>query len=162
MIPSEKLRKIISKMRKVNLEDFKWDESLKKSVFKLKYLNVNKEIGLREVFKNGYNIGNCTITAYCVSKLFDRSSICTGKVEILKGTKNSENGEHVWVETYDFIIDTTLMIKVPLDSIIAQYYHKEDTITPLFSPFDYNYSIDEHLRKVYPENYYAELFDVKK
>ena len=161
MLPSTMLRKIISKKMKIKLEAYAWDKDLRKSIFNIVFLDGTKKTTLGKIFKEGFNIGNCLLTSYYIATIFDNASICTGKVEILKGSKNSEDGSHVWIEVDNYIVDPTLMIKLPLDSYYAKFYNKQSTITPLVSPYDYNYSIDSYAKKHYPQKYYFDLFDIK-
>ncbi len=158
MIPSKKLRRLISKKNKIQLEDFSWEKELEKKVFKILF----EDMTLKDIFENGYNIGNCLLTSSCIFSLLDNASICSGKVEILKGTKNSINGDHVWIETDEYIIDTTLMVKIPINSIYSKYYNKEYTISPTFSPTDLNYDKEIYEKKNNPFKYYLELYDINK
>lgn len=89
MIPSKKLRMTISKNHKIKLRDFAWEKELEDKIFSIKFIDGNKTLSLKTVFKDGYNIGNCLLTAYYVSSIFEDPLICTGKVSLLKGTKNS-------------------------------------------------------------------------
>ena len=65
-----------------------------------------------DMFKLGYNIGNCVGTSMQLSYSYDDIDIVSGTLPILKGTKNSENGGHCWLETDKFIIDTSLMLVI--------------------------------------------------
>lgn len=158
MIPSKVLRLIISRNHKINLNDFSWNKELQDKIFAIKFIDGYNKISLKTIFKNGYNIGNCLLTSYYVSTIFEESLICTGKVEILKGTKNSPNGDHVWIETDEHIIDTTLMICIPKGNKYAKYYNKESDIQPHFSHDDLNYQNDIYLRKNNIEQYYLDLY----
>lgn len=159
MIPSKRLRLIISKNHKLKLEKYSWSKELQDKIFSIKFTDVRKKLSLKTVFKNGYNIGKCLLTSYYVSTIFDDSLICTGKVEILKGTKNSPNGDHVWIETEESIIDTTLMIILSKKSKYAKLYTKEADIKPIFSHEDLNYQneIYEHQNNIH--KYYSDLYE---
>ena len=161
MIPSKKLRKIISKRFKLNMERFAWNKEFEKKIFDIDFIDGNKKTTLKEIFKNGYNIGNCLLTAHYVSTIIPNSSICTGKVEILKGTKNSKNGDHVWIETEDYIIDTTLMIILSRNDLYTKFYIKDYTIVPNFSPSELNYETESYSKKNYPEEYFFGLYEVE-
>ncbi len=66
-----------------------------------------------DMFKLGYNIGNCVGTARQLSYSYDNVDIVSGTVPILKGTLNAEKeGGHCWLETTDYIIDTSLMLVI--------------------------------------------------
>ncbi len=162
MIPSKKLRKIISKKRKVNLEAFKWDPMLEKSIFKIIFWDGNSKSSLREIYKNGYNIGNCLLTAYYIASIIDYASICTGKVNILKGTKNAPSGDHVWIETDEYILDTTLMIKIPLDNTYAKLYKKDYSFVPNITSNNLSYSDELYAKNNFPELYYLGLYQVEE
>ena len=161
MIPSKILRLIISKNHKIKLEEFSWDKELQNKIFQIEFVDGHKKLSLKTIFKDGYNIGNCLLTSYYVSTIFENSLICTGKVEILKGTKNSPNGDHVWVENEDYIIDTTLMIKLPKKHKYAKYYHKDSCIQPQFSKNDISYEDDKYFKEKYADQYYLDLFSIK-
>lgn len=161
MIPSKRLRKIISKSKKINLERCAWNKDLETKIFNIDFIDGNKKTSLKEIFKNGYNIGNCLLTAYYVSSLFPESSICTGKVEILKGTKNCQNGDHVWIETNNCIIDTTLMIAFDKYDVYNKFYIKDYEIVPNFTPSELNYENECYTMRNYPEEYFFNLFLVE-
>lgn len=158
MIPSKFLRLIISKNHKLKLENYSWDKELENKIFKIVFMDGHRKLSLKAIFKNGYNIGNCLLTAYYVSTIFENSLICTGKVEILKGTKNCKNGDHVWIETEESIIDTTLMIILSKKSKYAKFYTKDAEIKPQFSKEDLNYQNDiyEHQHNI--DNYFINLY----
>lgn len=160
MIPSKSLRKIISKRHKINLERCSWNKDLEKKIFNIKFIDGNTKTTLKEIFKNGYNIGNCLLTAHYVSTIIPNASICTGKVEILKGTKNSINGDHVWIKTEDYIIDTTLMIILNKHDIYTKFYNEDYTIVPNFSPSELNYETESYSKRNYPEEYFYSLYSI--
>lgn len=129
-------------------------------MFNIKFADGYKILSLKTIFKDGYNIGNCLLTAHYVSTIFEDPLICTGKVEILKGTKNSPNGDHVWIETEDNIIDTTLMTIFPKTNLYAKYYKKESDIVPRFSTDELTYQDDIYERKNNIEKYYLNLYKI--
>ena len=161
MIPSKFLRLIISKSHKLKLGNLAWSKEFEKKIFKIKFIDGHKELTLKTIFKDGYNIGNCLLTSFYVSSILENPLICTGKVEILKGTKNSPNGDHVWIETEDYIVDTTLMIRFPKSHRYAKYYKKDADITPNFSPEDINYQNDIYQRKNNLYEYYNSLYKIE-
>ena len=161
MIPSKFLRLIISKSHKLKLGNLAWSKEFEEKIFKIKFIDGHKELTLKTIFKDGYNIGNCLLTSFYVSSILENPLICTGKVEILKGTKNSPNGDHVWIETEDYIVDTTLMIRFPKSHRYAKYYKKDADITPNFSPEDINYQNDIYQRKNNLYEYYNSLYKIE-
>lgn len=162
MIPSKFLRLIISKNHKIKLKNLAWNKDFELKVFRIKFIDGNKTLSLKTIFKDGYNIGNCLLTAYYVSSIIEDSLICTGKVEILKGTKNSPNGDHVWIETENEIIDTTLMIVIPKYHIYSKFYTKDAEITPKFRPEECNYQDEIYEKKQNITKYYTELYKTGK
>ena len=158
MISSKILRLIISTNHKIKLEEFSWNKELQNKIFQIEFVDGHKKLSLKTIFKDGYNIGNCLLTSYYVSTIFENSLICTGTVEILTGTKNRPNGDHVWIETEDNIIDTTLMIIIPKNNKYSKYYIKDYDIRPNFSSYDLSYDNDIYFRKNNMEKYYLELF----
>lgn len=158
MIPSKYLRLIISRNHKIKLEDYSWSKEFENRIYKIKFKDGYKTLSLKTIFKDGYNIGNCLLTAYYVATIFERPLICTGKVEILKGTKNSPSGDHVWIEVDDMIIDTTLMVSIPLDSKYAKYYEKYQSITPHFTFEDLSYQEDIYEKNTSQISYFYNLY----
>jgi len=69
--------------------------------------------GLADMFRLGYNIGDCQGMSYQLSYSYNDVDIVSGILPILKGTRNAEQeGGHCWLETSDYIIDTTLMLVI--------------------------------------------------
>ena len=64
MIPSKRLRLIISKHHKIKLENYSWSKEFENRVYKIKFIDGYKKLSLKTIFKDGYNIGNCLLTAY--------------------------------------------------------------------------------------------------
>ncbi len=162
MIPSKLLRLIISKNHKIKLKNLAWSKEFELKVFKINFVDGYKNLSLKTIFKDGYNIGNCLLTSYYVSSILNNSLICTGKVEILKGTKNSPNGDHVWLETEDEIIDTTLMITIPKTHIYSTFYKKESDIVPMFRSEDFNYQGEIYQKEYNETKYYNDLYKIEK
>lgn len=116
MIPSELLRKELSIKYNVNLEQYAWNEDLKNQIFSIK-LDEDLESQastLGEIFIQGFNIGHCGLTSRYVAREFDEAKLFYGKANLLKGTNSAPNGEHAWTTIDDYLIDTTLMIYVPV------------------------------------------------
>lgn len=78
-----------------------------------------------DVFREGFNIGCCTPTSKQLSYSFDNVDLVSGLMENLKGTKNSPNGEHSWMEVDGYIYDTTLMLKID-KSLAKELGYKEE------------------------------------
>ena len=103
----------------INLEDYVWDDKLKEHVFNIK-LNSDFEDKLstmKEVYEGGYNEGHCGLTSRYLARSDDsielpyRDATCS----LLKGTYGSDYGNHCWCFKGDYIIDTTLMIIIPIE-----------------------------------------------
>lgn len=73
-----------------------------------------------DVFIFGMNIGSCGLTARHFVKMtgdYDNYRLIYGSADILVGTKKyneNVNFPHVWVETSEWLYDTTMMLKIPL------------------------------------------------
>ena len=97
MLPSEWLRRDISKKCDVNLEQYAWREQFSELVFKI------------ELYES----------------LETNAKMYYGKADLLKGTKNAPNGEHTWTIVEDFLIDTTLMFLIPVNDAVKLGYLSE-------------------------------------
>ena len=77
---------------------------------------VSKLPGIKEFFDMfilGYNIGNCVGMTRQLSYSYNDADIVSGILPILKGTLNAEKeGGHCWLETPNYIIDTSLMLVI--------------------------------------------------
>ncbi len=73
-----------------------------------------------DIFKLGYNIGDCVGVSRQLSYSYDGVDIVSGRLPILIGTRNAEiEGGHCWLENENYIIDTSLLL------IIDKSYGKE-------------------------------------
>lgn len=77
---------------------------------KIQEQNIRRIPSFEDVFRDGANIGYCTVAAKQLSYSFDRCYLCGGVLPILKGSVNCEDGSHTWLEVQNKIIDTTLML----------------------------------------------------
>jgi hypothetical protein len=68
--------------------------------------------GFYEVFERGINEGNCGAVSKRLSYSYDNVSLVNGILPMLTGTTGSPNGKHTWMETKDYIYDTTLLLKI--------------------------------------------------
>ena len=103
-----------------------------------------------EVFRDGANIGYCTVCAKQVSYSLDHCYICGGVLPILIGTANCVDGSHTWIESDDKIIDTTLMLV--MDKKYAQKigYIEENRYNPNLDPIysaTKDFTLDSNFRK---------------
>ena len=64
-----------------------------------------------DMFVFGYNIGNCIGASRQLSYSYRNVDIVSGVLPMIKGTLNAEEeGGHGWLETPDYVIDTSLML----------------------------------------------------
>lgn len=130
MLPSEKLRLLISKLYNIDLEKYAWTEKFKRFVFSIK-LDKDLESNattLGEIYQHGFNIGHCGLTSRYVIRNLKNSNLQYGITNILKGTKASPNGEHAWIISNNILIDTTLMICIPITKMNELGYIPQKTI----------------------------------
>ncbi len=160
MIPSKILRKIISQIHGLNLETYSWDKKFERKLFDIQVEDNNEQYSLGYVYKAGCNIGNCLLTSKYINTILNDTTICAGKVEILKGTKNSTHGDHVWIESDELIIDPTLMITILKTDNIAKYYQKEHTLSLQDIKLELSYSDEFYLKKTEPDLYYTSIYRV--
>lgn len=117
MLPSEILRLEISQKYNINLEEYKWNDEFLTNIFSIE---LDKDLEthastLGEIYKQGFNIGHCGLTSRYIARKYSQAALYYGKASLLIGTDKSPNGEHAWVIIENYLIDTTLMICIPLD-----------------------------------------------
>lgn len=61
-------------------------------------------------FLNGANIGDCAKHAETLSYCFPYADYCYQKLPLLRGTRNSKEGDHYFMEYMGNYYDTTLML----------------------------------------------------
>lgn len=86
---------------------------------KIRKQNIRVIDSFEDVFRDGANIGYCTVASKQLSYSFDDCFICGGTLPILAGSKNCPDGRHTWIWSKGHIIDTTLML------VIEDNYAKE-------------------------------------
>ena len=96
--------------------------------------NIRAPFDMVQIFIDGANFGDCTKMSLMVSYSLPVCEICGGTLDILKGTKNSEDGSHTWISYNGWIIDTSLMITIS-ESIKEELHYNEEN--------RYNPNIDE-------------------
>ena len=85
-----------------------------------------------DVFKEGANLGYCTVAAKQLSYSFPNDCrIAGGVVDYLQGTKNSEDGSHTWIVWNGKIYDTTFMLSIDLEFANKLKYIQENIYNPL-------------------------------
>lgn len=133
MLPSEELRNEIEKIYGINLNQYAWSKELKQEIFSTEldpYIETNAST-LKEIFEHGFNIGHCGLTSRYVCRKFENATLFYGQAKLLVGTDSSPNGEHAWTILNNHLIDTTLMISIPINKINELGYITESEIAPL-------------------------------
>ena len=83
-----------------------------------------------DMFRLGYNEGNCVMMTRLLSYSYDDVDIVSGILPLLKGTRNAEiEGGHCWLEDKDTIIDTSLMLVIDKSLKDTLGYIEEQRIT---------------------------------
>ena len=102
------------------------------------------------VFRDGANIGYCTVASKQLSYSLDNPYICGGTVKFLINTKNSPDGSHTWILNDNYIIDTSLMLIIDKSYMNKLGYVEENRYNPSIDPI-YNaakdFTLDESLKK---------------
>ena len=130
MLPSEILRKKISQKYNIDLEKYAWSNEIREKIFSIK---LDKDLEestntLKDIYFYGFNIGHCGLTSRYVAINFDTAKLYYGKAKLLIGTDNAPNGEHAWTIINNYLVDTSLMISVPIDDIYKLGYIPEKEI----------------------------------
>jgi len=132
MLPSEQLRLEISQEQGLNLEQYAWDQDFQQRIFQIE---LDKELetsadNLGQIYSLGYNIGHCGLTSRYIVRTFENAKLHYGKSKILVGTDSSPDGEHAWTILDECIIDTTLMMIIPIEKAKEFGYISEKEILP--------------------------------
>ncbi len=117
---------------------------------KINNQNIRGIDNFETVFKDGANIGYCTVAAKQLSYSFPNCYLCGGILPILKGTTNCPDGSHTWILVNNKIIDTTLMLIIDEDYASKLGYIEENRYDPSIDPI-YNaskeFTNDSNLRR---------------
>ena len=130
MLPSEILRQKIEEKYNIDLSQYTWTNDLKQEIFSIE-LDQNIETQattLKEIYELGFNIGHCGLTSRYICRKFDNATLFYGNAKLLIGTDSSPNGEHAWTILNNHLIDTTLMISIPIEKIKELGYTPEKEI----------------------------------
>lgn len=157
MLPSELMRKEISKKYNIDLEKYSWPEQFKEMVLSIQ-LDEDYEMNaktLNEIYERGYNIGHCGLTSRYIARKFEEATLYYGKANLLVGTKASENGEHAWTTIEGFLVDSTLMLLIPMSEAVNLGYIFEKKIeyksARMLSEYDI-YDIEYEKEKIKKRN----------
>lgn len=102
---------------------------------KLNELNIIGNGNIEDAFRQGFNIGACTVASKYLSFIFNNCKIAGGTNKFLKDTKNSKEGEHTWVIGPDNkIYDTTFMLIIDQNYSSQIGYDQENIYNPNIDP----------------------------
>lgn len=165
MLPSEILRDIISKRIGIDLNQYAWNEEFKNFVFKIKLDKMYEEtiFNMSEVYKQGFNIGHCGLTSRYLVQNLKNSDLYYGKFSGLVGTKRSEKGGHAWVVQDELVIDTTLMIMLPIDKAKEIGYTFERKLSRSSATVLSEYELYSHEHRHFvnnPSEYFTNLYTI--
>ncbi|MBQ9298492.1 MAG: hypothetical protein IJ223_05660 [Clostridia bacterium] len=97
-------------------EDFEYKNG-KTLLEATKDVNVESYSNMYELFCRGDHIGYCQPTSRLIGVMFENPQFHSGNLPCIAGTKNSEDGNHAWVETEingkEYIVDTSTMLVIP-------------------------------------------------
>jgi len=157
VLPSEILRLKVSQKHNINLEEYKWDDEFLASIFSIE---LDKDLEthastLGEIYKQGFNIGHCGLTSRYVARKYSQATLYYGKATLLVGTDQSPNGEHAWLTLNNYLIDTTLMVCIPLDISEFLGYTPEKQISSEsarilseYDTYDNEFEINKNIKKI--------------
>lgn len=110
------LRIKISQKHSINLEQYVWSDDLNKRIMDIELSNYEEFVYLMsQVYGLGLNIGQCGITSTYLARIFPKSEFVNGILPLLKGTKNSKDGNHAWIINDGYLLDPTLRLILPLE-----------------------------------------------
>jgi hypothetical protein len=130
MLPSEELRQSIQETYNIDLNKYAWSEEFKQQVLSTKLDKVLESHAdtLQDVYQMGFNIGHCGLTSRYICRQFKEATLFYGTASLLIGTPSSPNGEHAWTTINGYLIDSTLMICIPLSEATQLGYIPEKNI----------------------------------
>lgn len=146
MLPSEILRKSIEEQYGIDLSPYIWNEEFKEQVFSIELDKIleSKASTLREIYEHGFNIGHCGLTSRYLAIRYPRANLFYGTAKLLIGTKSAPNGEHAWITLNNHLIDTTLMLCIPLQEAQQFGYIPEKNIEASSARMLSEYDLYEH------------------
>ncbi len=114
MLPSEKLRANISIIYNIDLSKYAWPKELYDFIMNIDLDPTIEEqiFKMEDVYKKGLNIGLCGLTNRYLAINMVEADTHVGICELLKGTRNAQDGNHSWTTINGILIDTTLMIAI--------------------------------------------------
>lgn len=157
MMPSEILREIVSKRINIDLNQYAWSEDLKNFVLGIELDDMYEDFvfNMSDVYEHGFNIGHCGLTSRYLVRNIEDSDLIRGIFPGLIGTKRSEKGGHAWVMKKGFVIDTTLMIMLPINKAKEIGYQFERQVArssaKILSEYELFSHEYRHFKRDYPE-----------
>ena len=112
---------------------YSWSEEL---WTKLDNQNFREKYSLvSDAFKDGHNLGRCLVYSEYVSYSIPLGCfIASGTVDYLKGTVNSPEGKHTWIEYENVIYDTTFMMCIKKAFLKKLNYNEDFKTNPNKNP----------------------------
>lgn len=101
---------------------------------KINSQNIRTINNFEDVFRDGANIGYCTVASKQLSYSLDNCNLCGGILPILKGTTNCEDGSHTWISHNGKVIDTTLMLVIDEEYSKKIGYVEQNRYNPSVDP----------------------------
>lgn len=101
---------------------------------KINSQNIRTINNFEDVFRDGANIGYCTVASKQLSYSLDNCNLCGGVLPILKGTTNCEDGSHTWISHNGKVIDTTLMLVIDEEYSKKIGYIEQNRYNPSVDP----------------------------
>lgn len=101
---------------------------------KIQSQNIRVINSFEDVFRDGANIGYCTVASKQLSYSLDNPFLCGGVLPIIAGSKNSPDGSHTWIYVDGNVIDTTLMLVMSSDFAKQLGYIEENRYDPTIDP----------------------------
>lgn len=117
---------------------------------KIRNQNIRRIPNFEDVFKDGANIGYCTVASKQLSYSLDICYLCGGILPILKGSRNCPDGNHTWIVSDHMIIDTTLMLMIDSDYASKIGYIEQNRYNPNTDPIYLaakEFTLDQNLKK---------------
>lgn len=108
-----------------------FDEELWKKIFSQNIRGISNFVN---VFRDGANLGYCTVASKQLSYSLDDCFIVGGVLPLLEGTVNCEDGSHTWIVYNGEIIDTTLMLIIKEEYATKLGYIEENRYNPNLDP----------------------------
>ena len=114
----------------IYLNQFAWEAEFKESILSIQLDPAleSKASTLAEIYQLGFNIGHCGLTSRYVAIKYPKATLFYGTAKLLVGTEASPNGEHAWTVINNHVIDTTLMICIPVPIATTLGYIPEKEI----------------------------------